>query len=49
MAEGGRGVTILLGLLGGVVAGITGDPNAVLAGIAIGLCMDCLAALGVKW
>lgn len=42
-------MTILLGIVGGVVAAITGDANAVLAGIGVGLVIDCAAAVGLKW
>lgn len=41
-------MTILLGLAGACVAAIVNDPNAILAGLGIGLVLDALYALGVK-
>jgi hypothetical protein len=42
-------VTILGLVLGAVVAGVTKDSDALLAGFVGGLVLDVLAALGVKW
>lgn len=41
-------MTVLLTLVGFGVAAVVGDPNAILAGLCIGLALDALAALGVK-
>ena len=35
--------------LGGLFAGVTGDPNAFLAGLAIGSVLSVLGGLGVTW